>query len=306
MIRFQAFGTDFRLPLLNLFVPFLASRLGLKGSMGAIFLALCGHELAHLLAARQFGVRIAEIQLAPFGGSAKIENPYQLPGGKIIPVAAAGAAANLLMAMLWAFLAHWNLVSFACARRYIQPNLLLMFFNLLPALPLDGGRILFALLERPLGEKRALSVCLFMSGALAAGLLGCAMLGAVRSGIWNLTLIFAGLMIFASARDERAALQKTKAERLEAQLHSPPSPQRIRLFQLDEDTPLHAALNLLRTREGTWFVLLRHGRPTRILDGRTIVRQTLGGTSPDTALKKLSPAVPVQGLQPVGRANLDP
>lgn len=306
MIHFQAFGTDFRLPLLNLFMPFLSAQLGLKGSMGAIFLALCGHELAHLLAAHLFGVRIAEIQLAPFGGSAKIENPYLLPGGKIIPVAAAGAAANFLMAMLWAFLVHWNLLSFACARRYIQPNLLLMLFNLLPALPLDGGRILFALLEGPMGEKRALAVCLGMGGGLAAGLLGCAVLGGIRSGVWNLTLIFAGLMIFASTRDERTALQKTKANRLEAQLHSPPFPQRIRLFQLDEDTPLHAALNLLRAREGTWFVLLRHGRPTRILDSKTIVSQTLNGASPDIALKKLSPAVAVQGLQMVGISSLEP
>lgn len=287
MIRFQAFGVAFRLPLLTLAMPVLAARLGLQGELGAVMLALGLHELAHILAARAAGVRITEIQLLPFGGSARMENPYQLPPGRVIAVAAAGPAANLLAAFIWGFLAHRGLVTAAYASAFIQPNLILFLFNLLPALPLDGGRILFALLQRPLGEIRALSVGLWLGRLLTASLLCTALAGGIRSGSWNLTLMLAAVFIIASARDERNALVRTRADRLEEQLHSPASPRPTRIYQLDDGTTLRQALALLRPREGAWFVLLRDGNPYRLMDGRSVVAQLLNGGAPDAALRNL-------------------
>lgn len=291
MIRFKAFGVRFQLPLLTLLMPLLAARLGLRGSIGAVSFALCAHELAHILAARIWGVRISEIQLLPFGGSARIENPYQLPPAKILPVAAAGPAANWLLALLWAFLAQWKLISPDRARTLMQPNLLFMVFNLLPALPLDGGRMLFALLERPIGEEVALKICLWLGRALSAALLICAILGGLRSGCWNLSLILASVMILASARDERSAMGNSRAARLEAQLHSPKNPQPVRFYQIDDRAPLRDALSRLRVREGAWFILLHDGRPQRMLDGGSILAHILNGAEAESPIGDL-PSLP--------------
>lgn len=277
----------FKLPLLSLLMPLLAAHLGLHGDIAALMLALWMHEIAHIFAARMAGVRIVEICLMPFGGSAQMENPYQLPSYRIIPVAAAGPGANLALAMLIAFAAHWSWIGVELARACIQPNLLLLLFNLLPALPLDGGRMLYAVLERPLGEERALRIGLYLGRLLAFALFACAVAGGMRTGCWNITLMLAAIFILASERDERNALLKSRATRMEEQLRTPSAPQIVRLYQADVQTPLQSALSLLRAQEGTWFLLLQNGRPQRLLDGRNIVSFLLKHNAPETTLGEL-------------------
>lgn len=288
MIRLHALGTQITIPPLTLIVPLLAARLGLRGAAASLMPALCLHEAAHIGMAWLTGVKIEEIRLLPFGGSARMENPYCLPPKQIVLTAAAGPAANLLLAFLWAFLAQIGWIRPTLAWEGMQPNWILSIFNLLPALPLDGGRILFALTQGALGEKRALKICIWNSRVLAAALLGAAMVGGVRSGSWNLTLILAGIFIITSIRDERRALCRAQADMLEEQLHSPATPQRTRIYQLDAATPLHEAISLLRPRERTWFVLLKDGVPSGLADGRSIVAQILAGAPPETALNDLA------------------
>lgn len=288
MIRFHAFGTRLNLPLLTLITPLLAAKLGLSSDIFCVSLALSLHEIAHMLAAKLAGVRITQITLMPFGGSARMENPYLLPSYRIIPVAAAGPAGNLLAALLFAFLAHWNWISAVRARSYIQPNLILFLFNLLPVLPLDGGRILYALLNRALGEERALGIGLYLGRTLASALVFCFIVGGIRTGLWNLTLLLSAVFILASERDERAALYQTHAARLEQQLRNSSSPLPVRLYQVDEHTRLREALSLLRAHEGAWFVLLRDGAPIRLMDGRSIASALIQQKSPEATLGELA------------------
>lgn len=287
MIRFQAFGVSFKLPLLTLLTPLLASRLGLRGSIGAVMLALWAHESAHILAARLAGVRITELEIMPFGGSARMENPYQLPADRIIPVAAAGPAANLLAALTLGFMAHWGWIAAVHARNLMRPNLLLLLFNLLPALPLDGGRILYALLERPLGEGTALRIGLNLGRLLALALIGCTIAGGIRHGCWNLTLILSAVFIIASERDERRAHLATRAARLEEQLHACTAPKPVRIYQLAESAPLQAALDLLRPRASTYFVLQRGAKPVRLQSGSAVVEFLLKNNAPEATLGEL-------------------
>ncbi len=287
MIHFRAFGVRFTLPLLTLAAPLLALRLGLRGPVRALIPSLCAHELAHLLAARLAGVQISEIRLMPFGGSARMENPYRLSCGQIALVAAAGPAGNLLLMLLSAALAQWGLVSPAVAAALLRANLMLMFFNLIPALPLDGGRMLYALLSRPLGEARALRVGLCMGRLLAAALLAAMLAAALRRGKWNLTLLLAAAFILASERDERRALRASRALRLEEALDADSSPRPARIYQLDESASAAQALSLLRPRERAWFVLTRCGAPCGLIDGRSIVRHIVERNAPETALGEL-------------------
>lgn len=287
MIRFQALGVRFALPLLSLIAPLLALRLGMRGTMGALALAVGAHELAHLAAAKAARVEISEIRLMPFGGSARIENPYRLSPEQLIAVAAAGPAMNLGLALLIAALAQWSILRPDQAAALVQPNLMLMLFNLLPVLPLDGGRILYALLSRPLGEPRALKLGLWLGRALAAALLGLALASGLRHGRWNLTLILAAVFILSSERDERSALINSRARRLEETLESDAVPRPARIYQLDARTSAVQALRLLRPREQAWFVLTEGGTPCGLIDGRSIVRHITSGSAPDAALGQL-------------------
>lgn len=128
--------------------------------MAAVFL----HEMAHSLAALNLGIKVAEIEILPFGGQAQIEDFTGLNPGKEISLALAGPAMSLLLAGLFYFLQaylSWDMQFF------ININLLLGLFNLLPALPLDGGRVFRALISPRLGFKRSTLAAAFLGQFIA-------------------------------------------------------------------------------------------------------------------------------------------
>lgn len=275
MIRFRALGTRFSLPLLSLLFPLLAARLGMGGGTAALALSLCAHELGHLLAAKLARVEIREIRLLPIGGSIRMENPYGLSPARLLACAIAGPAANLALMLLCAALAQWKLVAPAQAAGTVRASLVLLIFNLIPALPLDGGRALYALLRPRLGDRRALDVGIWLGRLLSAALLVAFLALRLRSGKWNLSFLLAAVFLLGSERDERSALLRSHAELLEETLASDELPRPARLYQLDGRTRVCDALRLLRPKESAWFVLTENGVPRGLLDGRSLARQAM-------------------------------
>ena len=141
-----------RLPPLD---PATAWLLGIITTAG-LFLSVFGHELSHALMARAEGIEIDEIVLHPFGGLARLRSEPENPRAEL-RIAVAGPAASFLFAIL-AFAA----TKVAALGDYIATvvvffflawgNLLLAVFNLFPGYPLDGGRVLRAILWRNSGN----------------------------------------------------------------------------------------------------------------------------------------------------------
>lgn len=123
-----------------------------------LFLSVFGHELSHALMARAEGIEIEEIVLHPFGGLARLKNEPQNPRAEF-RIAVAGPAASFVFAIL-AFAAAKVAAIGNYEATYIvffliaSGNLLLALFNLFPGYPLDGGRVLRAILWRSSGSMQ--------------------------------------------------------------------------------------------------------------------------------------------------------
>ena len=122
---------------LALLYPLAAAMLGAGSEVASLLIALILHEVAHLLIAHCLGVGISKLRVTPFGGAMAMDNPYGLSPLRLAAVAAAGPLANLLAVIATGALAHWQMTDPYFALAFIQTNLVLLAFNLLPALPLD-------------------------------------------------------------------------------------------------------------------------------------------------------------------------
>lgn len=284
MIHFQALGVRFTLPLLTLLIPPLAARLGMNVCAPPLLLALTLHEAAHILIAKAVRVQIREIRLLPCGGSARMENLYALRSSQLVAVASAGPTVNLLAAIVFAAMVQWKLLTPLQASSHIPVNLCLFFFNCLPVLPLDGGRILYALLQRPLGQARATRLGIWLGRIFSLALLLFTLIAFLKSHKLNLSFLFAAIFILLSSQDECDALFKSKLKAF-AQDNSAPLP--AHLYQLDANAPLSKALHLMRSREASWFFILEQGILIGLLDGRSIAEHIKSGGSASDALKKL-------------------
>ena len=178
-----------------------------------VFASVLVHELGHCAMAKQYGIRVLDITLWPFGGVARIEQMPAAPGSEFL-IALAGPAMNLAitvallppLALIWVLAGRSALFPGAAFFDSLTPgsvlaylaltNLFMLAFNLLPAFPVDGGRILRAALTPLAGRARATSIAVVM-GILLAILL-------VAIGIWmrNPIMPMLGAFVLFAARSE--------------------------------------------------------------------------------------------------------
>ena len=109
----------------------------------------------HIAAARILHVRVYELELTPAGGAARIENLWRLRPGQAAAVALAGPAVNLMIILTAAALCWWEMMDAETGALLIEQNLIILLFNLLPALPMDGGRVLCGLMSRKISVSEA-------------------------------------------------------------------------------------------------------------------------------------------------------
>lgn len=174
----------------------------LDRALVAFGLVLC-HELAHVAAARALGHPAFEVELLPFGGVARMGTEVFLEPGREIRVALAGPAVNLVLFGLGLGLHAHGLWEGQLHSFFLQTNLLLLAFNLLPALPLDGGRVVRAWLATRWGYLRA-SLWLARSGQGWAVLIVAGGAVGFVCGQNGLDIMITGLFLAHAATRERS------------------------------------------------------------------------------------------------------
>jgi stage IV sporulation protein FB len=174
-----------------------------------IFASVVIHELAHSLVGRRRGAIVREIDLLPIGGMSRLERLPETPSDEFA-MAIAGPASSAALGLGAAAIALatsaplWpvDLVGGPLLPRFAAVNLLLAAFNMLPAFPLDGGRVFRALLERRYDLARATRIAATTGRWFAFALIAVGMVA-------NLWLAVIGVFVYVGAAgEERATLPR--------------------------------------------------------------------------------------------------
>lgn len=243
-----------------------------------LFLCVTLHEFGHILAARQFGVRTPEILLLPIGGVSKLERIPERPREELL-MAAAGPAVTLAIAILLLLLlgglpAAESIFEVSSARGVLAQlalaNITLFIFNLLPAFPLDGGRILRAILAHFHGHLRGTQL------AAAIGKGAAILLGILAFSMGHIILLLIAMFIFVAAGTE-AGMEEVRG----LMTRVPARDLMITDFRFLPATArvADAAEDLIRTSQTEFPVVDSAGSPIGLIDREGILKalSTTGG-----------------------------
>lgn len=284
----RVFGIDLKVHVTFLLAlglgAFQWSQYGAKGAaFGALLVALLFvcvvlHELGHSLVAKGFGIPVREIILLPIGGMAQMTKKPKTPAQELL-IAIAGPLVNVVIAVGMLIAGVVVLGSSGAAAAFSKlgsappsletmwvvltaSNVMLAVFNMLPALPMDGGRVLRSLLAMGLGQSRATRIAALVARVLAVAML----IFAVFSGQLMLGLI--ALFVFFGANAE--ALEERMSGALEhvtvGQALNP------RAVTLTADTTLAAAIAWLVRNPQPAFAVLLGNRLMGVVTRRALVQ----------------------------------
>ncbi len=261
-----------------------------------LFACVVAHEFGHALTARRFGIRTPDVTLLPIGGVARLEKMPEKPGQEIL-VALAGPAVNVviflvLLALLgpgaFVGLDPTNLTLASLPAQIATLNLVLALFNLLPAFPMDGGRVLRALLALAMDRAAA------TRAAAAAGQGLAFAMGLAGLVVGNPFLLLIAFFVFVAAGAERAdEAMKTLARGLMAR------DAMITEFETlaPDDSLEAAAATLIRTTQHEFPVVDRAtGAPVGLLTRAGLYRALETGPRLRPVAQAMERGLPVVAL----------
>lgn len=262
--------------------------------VGGLVLSVILHELGHAFAARFFGIPTRDITMYPFGGVASLARLPEKPLQELI-VALAGPLVNFLLIGVFGFLL-WLLGApqvFSPEVLILRPagipslwyflyalsamNAILAIFNLLPAFPMDGGRVLRALLAIRLPYLRATQIAALVGQAFAVLFILVGILG-------NPVLILVGFFVFVAATQERRHVEERSVMRgftvRDAVMRDFPT--------LSVTQPIQAAVEALLASQARAFLVVDPlGQPAGSLSREQLIDALGHGKTLDTSLTQI-------------------
>jgi stage IV sporulation protein FB len=248
-----------------------AAALGTLLFIVLLFLCVLLHEFGHIFTARAFGVTTPYVTLLPIGGVAQLERIPEEPRQEFL-IAIAGPLVNVAIAAALVLLAGAHLDTRAAIGvdnghismidRLAVVNLFLAVFNLIPAFPMDGGRVLRAALASKFGYVRATEI------AAATGQFVAFALGFIGL-MYNALLIFIAIFVYLAASSESHMVALRAASRGVPVSHA----MMTKFVALSPESHIDEAVQtLLQTSQGEFPVVDGHGKPAGVLDREALIR----------------------------------
>lgn len=268
-------------PLMLVF-PAIAWLTGMRIEIIVLLLSLSMHEFFHWSAARIMHLSIERINLMPFGGAMYLGNPYILTSPDLIVVAFAGPFANLTLIFITAALAHWGILSSYSVIASMEINITLMLFNLLPVLPLDGGRILYGVLFPFIGRLRAIRIGIITGYVLSGILIIIGLISWIFNGILNLSFLFSAIFIITAAPNERDALCNTRIHTLLNELKPLSTPLPVNIRAVSDQCSLKAALRAANPNVLTLYAIYTNNQLSGFTDDRALLNAIISKETDST------------------------
>lgn len=261
-----------------------------------LFLCVLLHEFGHAFAARAYGIRTPDITLLPIGGVARLERMPSKPAHELV-VAIAGPAVNVIIAALLAFFLAFKVSATdfseldhaggSMATKLFYVNVMLVAFNAIPAFPMDGGRVLRALLAMRFSNVLATTIAARVGQTIAVGF-------AVASFFGAPMLLFIAIFVFLGAQQElayaksRSGGPKKIADIMHSQFSSIPG-----------DTPVNHAMAFARESSQPFFPVVDAGLHVLGVVTLETLKQAVAEGSTRTVSQVAEPAVRVQASAPI-------
>jgi stage IV sporulation protein FB len=248
-----------------------------------LFAIVLWHEIGHLLAALRFGWTVKEMKLLPFGGVLEVEDAGSVPVREEMWVAIAGPAQNALLAAIGYFLGHLGWIDSGWSDDFVRANVLIGLFNLLPVLPLDGGRMLQSWLSLQFPYHRALMWSAKLSLFFSVLLAGAALYPLARGGLLHLNLLAVGIFLCASNwtyfRNVPFVFLRFLVHRSEQAERRIDQGRLSRPIVIAENRPLTRILKLFMKEQYHLIYVMKQGKLVRVVPEKAIVDGFLGRLS---------------------------
>lgn len=254
----------------------------------ALFACVVMHEFGHALTAKRFGIVTRDITIYPIGGVASLESMPENPRQELL-VAVAGPAVNVIIAgLLWLYMnasgSFPDMETIKSAKTFenlpfafnlLSANIVLVVFNLIPAFPMDGGRVLRALLAFKMDRAKATRVAAMIGQFLA-------ILFVFFGFFYNAWLVFIGLFIYLGAGGE------ARTEQMKAGLKGVRVADVLmhRYSVLKPNEPLSRAVSLLLDSQEQSFIVKDDGDVKGTLSRKEIIAG-LSGFGKDVAVENV-------------------
>ena len=175
--------------------------LSLNKSIILAFISIFLHEISHIVIAKKNGCKFNNFKIHIYGTSAEFINIDELSKREKIQIYLAGPCMNLAVACIFFFVGL--IINNSIVDKMININLSLLFFNILPAYPLDGSRVLEIILSEKILYKEVTDIISKISYIIALGLITISLVIFIYNKGINISLIIAAIIIYLITRSEK-------------------------------------------------------------------------------------------------------
>jgi stage IV sporulation protein FB len=255
--------------------------------LSVLFVIVLIHELGHVAAALKFGWTMKEVKLLPFGGVVEVEEAGALPAREEAWVAVAGPIQNVWLAGAGWLAGQAGWIDGIWADEFVRANLLILFFNLLPILPLDGGKLLQAWISLYVPYHRTLIWCARISLACSGAVVLASVLPLLFGGLLQLNLLAVGLFLlyanWTHMRNVPFLFFRFLVHRSRRFERIADTGVLARPIILSEHRPLTAALRLFMKEGYHLIYVMKNGRIAKVLPEGAVIDGILGRLNPGHA-----------------------